>query len=395
MNRRTFESNVECGLFLFNIFFYFLTHILIRGEEMWNKKCRPLTIAILLLVCIGILMVGSSSRIWAEAKFQDAMYFAKRQSLFAGVGFFVMLAASKVSLLKLRKYNKLLFLVCLTALILVLFLGVERNGSRSWFGVGSLLVQPSEFFKIAVILYISEYLSKRYRIKSFRKDLLVPMLAVGVGFGLILLQPDFGSGIVMVCSIVVIVLAADSPLTYFVRVGMLGIAGMVGLILSAPYRLARITSFLNPWEDPLGAGFQMIQSLFALSPGGILGVGFDQSMQKHFYLPEPQTDFIFAVFAEEFGFLGCLFLIALFLFVIYEGVTIAKSCIDPYLCYTAIGLTSLFAIQVMINLGVVVGLFPVTGITLPFISYGGSSLIVMMGSMGLLMSIAKESHRSL
>ena len=171
---------------------------------------------------------------------------------------------------------------------------------------------------------------------------------------------------------------------------MLGVAGLGGLILSAPYRLARITSFLDPWKDPLGAGFQIIQSLFAISPGGILGVGFDNSMQKHFYLPEPQTDFIFAIFAEEFGFIGCVFLILLFLLVIYEGVKIAKNCVDPYLCYVAIGLISLFAIQVMINLGVVVGLFPVTGITLPFISYGGSSLVVMMGSMGLLASIANE-----
>ena len=212
-----------------------------------------------------------------------------------------------------------------------------------------------------------------------------------LGFGLILLQPDFGSGMVMVCSIVVMVLAADSPLSYFVRVGMLGAAGLGGLIISAPYRLARITSFIDPWKDPLGAGFQIIHSLFAISPGGILGVGFDNSMQKHFYLPEPQTDFIFAIFAEEFGFIGCCLLITLFLMVIYQGVKIAKGCADPYLCYIAIGLISLFAIQVMINLGVVVGLFPVTGITLPFISYGGSSLIVMMGSMGLLMSIANES----
>ena len=156
--------------------------------------------------------------------------------------------------------------------------------------------------------------------------------------------------------------------------------------------LARITSFIDPWSDPLGSGFQIIQSLFAIAPGGILGVGFDQSMQKHFYLPEPQTDFIFAIFAEEFGFIGCILLIALFLLVIYEGVKIALSCRDSFLCYTAIGLISLFAIQVMINLGVVVGLFPVTGITLPFISYGGSSLLVMMGSMGLLMSIANSGE---
>ncbi|MGX8850713.1 putative lipid II flippase FtsW [Amedibacillus sp. YH-ame10] len=360
---------------------------------MFTKKCRMLSILICLLVILGIIMVGSSSRVWAAAKFDDSRYFMSRQAIFALIGLFVMFVASKVSLLKIRKHCKLIFILCVVALILVLIpgLGVARNGSRSWFGFGSFLVQPSEFFKIAIIMYVSDYLAKRYRVKSFRKDLLFPAFLVMIGFGLILLQPDFGSGLVMVCSIVVIVLAADSPISYFVRVGMLGLAGLGGLIISAPYRLARITSFINPWEDPLGSGFQIIQSLFAISPGGILGVGFDQSMQKHFYLPEPQTDFIFAIFAEEFGFIGCVVLIALFLMVIYQGVKIAKRCVDPYLCYIAIGLTSLFAIQVMINLGVVVGLFPVTGITLPFISYGGSSLIVMMGSMGLLMSIANES----
>ena len=357
---------------------------------MFSSKCRLLTCEVLALVFVGIIMVGSSSRVWAEAKFGDNMYFMSRQAVFAIIGCFVMWLASKVNLKNIRPYAKRIFIFCVIALILVLIpgLGVARNGSRSWFGIGSFLVQPSEFFKIAIIIYIADYLAKRYRVKSFKRDLLFPGFLTMLGFGLILLQPDFGSGIVMVCSIVVMVLAADSPINYFVRVGILGAAGLGGLILSAPYRLARITSFINPWEDPLGAGFQIIQSLFAIAPGGILGVGFDQSMQKHFYLPEPQTDFIFAIYAEEFGFLGCILLIGVFLMVIYEGVKIAIHANDPYLCYIAVGLTSLFAIQVMINLGVVVGLFPVTGITLPFISYGGSSLLVMMGSMGLLMSIA-------
>lgn len=375
---------------------FFLLHSIHFDEvviTMFTKKCRRLTFEILLLVGVGILMVGSSSRVWAQAKFDDPSYFMSRQAIFAAIGFVAMMITSRISLQKLRAHTKVLFLLCTIALILVLIpgLGVARNGSRSWFGIGSFLIQPSEFFKIAIILYVGDHLAKRYRIKTFRKDLLFPFFLVGLGFGLILLQPDFGSGIVMVCSVVVMILAADSPLSYFIRVGMLGVAGLIGLIISAPYRLARITSFLDPWKDPLGAGFQIIQSLFAISPGGILGVGFDNSMQKHFYLPEPQTDFIFAIFAEEFGFIGCVCLIALFLLVIYEGVTIAKHCLDPFLCYVAVGLISLFAIQVMINLGVVVGLFPVTGITLPFISYGGSSLVVMMGSMGLLISIANES----
>lgn len=359
---------------------------------MFSRKCRLLTCAVLTLVFTGVIMVGSSSRVWAQAKFNDPMYFMSRQAVFAIIGIFVMFFASKIDLRKIRVHAKGFFWCSVIALVLVLVpgLGVARNGSRSWFGIGTFLIQPSEFFKIAIIIYVADYLAKRYRVKTFKKDLLFPGFLTALGFGLILLQPDFGSGIVMVCSIVVMVLVADSPLNYFVRVGMLGAAGLGGLIISAPYRLARITSFINPWEDPLGSGFQIIQSLFAISPGGILGVGFDNSMQKHFYLPEPQTDFIFSIFAEEFGFLGCILLIGVFILVIYEGSKIAREAREPYLCYVAIGLISLFAIQVLINLGVVVGLFPVTGITLPFISYGGSSMLVMMGSMGLLMSIAKS-----
>ncbi len=373
-----------------------MIHIVKLGDVMWTRRCRWLTLGVFVLIGIGILMVASSSRVWAAYKFDDPFYYAWRQGFFALLGFFAMLICSHISIPFLRRYVKVIFWLSVVTLVLVLIpgIGVMRNGSRSWFGIGSFLIQPSEFFKIAIILYVSDFLSNRYRIKSFVRDLFIPFLLLGLGFGLILLQPDFGSGMVMACSVVVILLAADAPLNYFFRLGAAAFAGLVALIVSAPYRMARIVSFLDPWQDPLGSGFQIIQSLFAIAPGGVLGVGFDHSMQKHFYLPEPQTDFIFAIFAEEFGFIGCLCLIALYAAVIYQGVKIAISQNDAFLCYTAIGLTALFAIQVMINLGVVVGLLPVTGITLPFISYGGSSLIVMMSSMGLLISIANSKDNT-
>ncbi len=359
---------------------------------MFSRKCRVLTLEILLLVMIGIIMVASSSRVWAEYKFDDPFYYAWRQAIFALLGFGCMWICAHLPICLLRKHARLLFWLSTLTLLLVLIpgLGVMRNGSRSWFGIGSFLIQPSEFFKIATILYVSDHLARRQRVKSFRRDLLVPFALIALGFGLILMQPDFGSGIVMACAVVVIILAADAPISYFVRLAFAALSALGALIISAPYRMARITSFLDPWQDPLGSGFQIIQSLFAIAPGGILGSGFDRSMQKHFYLPEPQTDFIFAVFAEEFGFIGCVLLIGLFLSVIHQGVRIARAQKDPFLSYMAVGLTALFAIQVMINLGVVVGLFPVTGITLPFISYGGSSLVVMMSAMGLLIAVANQ-----
>ncbi len=353
------------------------------------KRNKKMVFYILLVTALGLVSVYSASRVWAEYRFDDAYYFVKRQLLFAILGIVVMVSASKLSLLKWRYMINIFYWGCILSLVLVLIFGVSRNGSKSWFGFGSLLVQPSEFFKIAMILKASDMLAKQTKIKKL-KDLIPLMFYTLLGFGLIMLQPDFGSGMVMLCSVVVIVLAADGPFCYFVRLGILGLLGLGALILSAPYRLARITAFIDPWQDPLGSGFQMIQSLFAIAPGGLLGKGFDMSIQKHFYLPEPQTDFIFAIFAEEWGFIGGLFLIALYVMIVYEGVGIAKRCDDAFLAYAAMGFISLFAIQVLINLGVVVGLFPVTGITLPLFSYGGSSLVVILGALGLLIGISNE-----
>ena len=359
---------------------------------MFHRKNRLLLLEILVLVAVGLVMIASSSVYWAELKYNNPWHFVQRQALFAILGLIAMNLTSHLDLNRLRAYNKPILALCFIALVLVLVpgLGVQRNGSRSWFGVGSFLVQPSEFFKLALIVTVSDHLAGRERVKSLRKDLWVPLVLTGAGFALILLQPDFGSGLVMVCSIVVIVLASGAPMRYFVRLALLGGVGLSGLILAAPYRLARITSFLDPWQDPLGSGFQIIQSLFAIAPGGLLGAGLTRSMQKHFYLPEPQTDFIFAITAEELGWIGGMLVILVYLLIIGEGVRIAKQARDPFLCYVAVGIISLFAIQVMINLGVVVGLFPVTGITLPLMSYGGSSLVMIMASLGILMSIAKS-----
>ncbi len=346
---------------------------------------------VLLILCIGILMVYSSSYVWALYKFEDAFFYVKRQAIFAVLGFVLMLVFSKIDLYKIKKYNRILLIVSFLSLLLVLVpgIGVERNGSRSWFSLFSFLIQPSEFFKIAVILNVSEYLSKRKKIVKL-KQFLIPILWTVLGFGLIMLQPDFGSGVVMLSSVVVILFCAKIPLKYFLYLALIAIVGLGGLVLSAPYRLTRILSFLDPFSDPLGSGFQIIQSLYALGPAGLFGNSYLESIQKNFYLPEPQTDFIFAIFGEEFGYFGSVLLVLLFLLLIYEGVKIAMHQDDYYKSYVCIGVISLFAIQVMINLGVVTGLLPVTGITLPLISYGGSSLLVVLTSFGLLLSNADK-----
>ena len=205
-----------------------------------------------------------------------------------------------------------------------------------------------------------------------------------------MLQPDFGTGTILVMAIVGLLFVGGVSIKFFLRVGMVGLLGVVGLIIAAPYRLARILSFVDPWKDPLGSGFQIIQSLYAIGPGGLFGLGFGNSIQKHFYLPEPQTDFIFSIISEEFGFLGVIIVATLFLLIIISCFKIILNTNNLFAKYLAFGITFQFSFQALLNLMVVVGLIPVTGVTLPFLSYGGSSLLISMSSMGILLNISRK-----
>ena len=206
-----------------------------------------------------------------------------------------------------------------------------------------------------------------------------------------MLEPDFGTVVVIVMTIIVLLFISGVKINFFIKIGILGLLGVIILILIAPYRLERIISFINPWTDPLGSGFQIIQSLYAIGPGGLLGLGFGNSIQKHFYLPEPQTDFIFAIISEEFGFLGVLIISTLFITIIYSGLKISMRCQDNFGKFLAFGITFGLAFQTILNLMVVVGLLPVTGVTLPFLSYGGSSLLISLINIGILLNIDKNS----
>ncbi|MBP3398781.1 MAG: putative lipid II flippase FtsW [Erysipelotrichaceae bacterium] len=358
---------------------------------MFSRKSFWLTIKIYALILTGVVLIATSSNIWAQFKYDDAAYFVKRQLLFALLGTIVMKWTSSISIQTIKKNHRMLLICCFIALLLVLVpgIGVTRNGSRSWFGVGSFLIQPSEFFKLSCIFTTAFLIEKKTSVKRL-SDVIGLLVVPALGFLLILLQPDFGSGLVMVCSIVVMILAAGAPMKYFMACGCLGVLGIVFLIAAAPYRMQRILSFLDPWSDPLGSGFQIIQSYYAIAPGGLLGAGLNRSMQKHFYLPEPQTDFIFAIACEELGWIGALCILILFILILSDCVTIALRCKDTFSSFVVVGITALFMIQVLINLGVVVGLFPVTGITLPFLSYGGSSLVMLMGSFGLIIGINQQ-----
>ncbi|MBU9712422.1 stage V sporulation protein E [Evansella tamaricis] len=349
--------------------------------------------ATLSLLVIGLIMVYSASTVWAQYNFGDSFFFLKRQLFFAILGIIAMLFMMNIDYWTWRRFTKFLILTCFALLIIVLIpgVGLVRGGAQSWLGVGAFSIQPSEFMKMAMIFFLAKYLSENQKYITTVKYGLFPTLGlVMLAFGLIMLQPDLGTGAVMVLTSVVMIFIAGARIKHFVILGVVGLVGFVGLILSAPYRLQRIVSFLDPWQDPLGAGFQIIQSLYAIGPGGFLGLGLGASRQKYFYLPEPQTDFIFAILSEELGFIGGAFVLSCFAVLLWRGLRIALYAPDLYGSLMATGIIGMIAIQVMINIGVVIGLMPVTGITLPLLSYGGSSLTLMLTSIGVLLNISRH-----
>ena len=355
-------------------------------------KSKRVVILVMTIVFIGLMMVYSASNIWAGYKFNDSLYYIKRQALFAVIGIIAMFIFSKIDYHIYQKNANKILIFCFILMILVLIpgLGSVRGGSRSWFNLGLFALQPSEIYKIALIIYVSDYISHHYHQMKKLRYCLKPLIVMGIGFFLIMLQPDFGIGFVMCCSILLMIIITPFPFRYIVFLGLSGILMIILMIISAPYRMKRIFAFLDPFQDPLGSGFQMIQSLYAIGPGGILVSGFDQSIQKHFYLPEPQTDFIFAIYLEEFGFIGGILLILLYAYLFITCFNYAKKVDDLFGSFFMIGMTSMIGIQTIINLGVVVGLFPVTGVTLPLMSYGGTSLLVTLIEIGIMYNIIKS-----
>ncbi|MGD8190026.1 stage V sporulation protein E [Brevibacillus ginsengisoli] len=349
--------------------------------------------ATLFLLGVGIVMVYSASAVFAFNKFGDMYYFTKRQFIFAILGLASMYVMMNIDYWVWKKWAKTGFFISLGLLVLVLFIGKEVNGAKSWLGFGSFGIQPGEFAKFGVAAFLAMWLSDNQKeIVFFRQGLLPALMVPGACFGLIMLQPDLGTGTVLMGMALLMIFAAGARNSHFVGLGMLGLAGFAGLVISAPYRMDRITAFLDPWSDPRDTGYQIIQSLFAIGPGGLLGLGLGQSRQKFSYLPEPYNDFIFSIVAEELGFIGASLVLLLFLLLLWRGMRVAITAPDLFGSLLALGIIGMIAIQVLINVGVVTGMFPVTGITLPFLSYGGSSLTLMLTGVGILLNISRFSR---
>jgi cell division protein FtsW len=340
------------------------------------------------LVAFGLVMVYSATSASAALANGDPAYYLKRQAVYACLGLVLMVALSRVDYRALRALAPALMVTSLVLLLAVLVLGRSANGARRWISFGPAAFQPSELAKVALAVWAAAYLARRRPPRTL-SELWRPMGLLTVVFcGLILVEPDLGTAIGIVVMLAAMLLVAGTP-TRTLGAG-LGIAGALGLLAVwlEPYRRARLFSFLNPWQDAQGAGFQTVQAMIGLGSGGIFGVGLGQSVQKTNYLPEAHTDMIFAIIGEELGLVGATAVIAAYCAFAYAGLKIALDCRDPFGKRLATGLTALVCGQAAINLAAVMGLGPLTGIPLPFVSYGGSSLVVALACVGILLNIA-------
>ncbi|NIK75744.1 cell division protein FtsW [Paenibacillus castaneae] len=373
-----------------------------------GSRGRPdflLLILTLLLVGFGLVMVFSASSgiaVVSKDYHEDALYFTKRQLIWAGLGVIVMLFMMNLRYLVFKRLFMLFFVPVVIMLLLVPFVGKNIHGAHSWFGIGSLGIQPTEPAKLAIILYLGALISKKgENFRSFKKGLLPVMIIVGFVCGLIMLQPDLGSCLILGSCATIMILAGGANLKQVFAAGsivaiFLTVAFSISMALSPKswkYRLDRFTAFRDPLADAQDSGWHLVSSLQALGHGGLTGAGFGESIQKLHYLQYPYNDFIFAIIAEEFGFIGSTIFLLFYLFFLWRGLIVALRCPDQYGTVVGVGIVGLIAIQAFINIGGVTATIPLTGVTLPFISYGGSSLLFCLMSMGVLLSISREANR--
>ena len=340
------------------------------------------------LTAFGLVMVYSATSAPAALGGGDPVFYLKRESIYAAIGVVLLMVGSRIDYRTLRYFAPVLMLTSLALCAAVLVVGQEVNGARRWLGVGSLSFQPSELAKLSLAIWAAAYLARRPAPKTLG-ELWRPIgITTGLFAGLILLEPDLGTVISIGIVLGAILVVSGVPLRVLAGGGAIAVALGMAAIWFEPYRRARFFSFLDPGHDPQGAGYQTLQGIMGIGSGGILGTGIGQGVLKNNYLPEAHTDMIFATIGEELGLLGATIIIAAYVAFAYAGLRVALRCRDPFGKRLAAGLTTLVVGQAMINLAAVLGLAPLTGITLPFVSYGGSSLVVSLASVGVLLNIA-------
>ncbi|OJF16821.1 MAG: cell division protein FtsW, partial [Bacillaceae bacterium G1] len=349
-----------------------------------------------MLVGFGLVMVLSASSIMALQDYGDMWYFTRRQAVWIALGLFVMGVLMNIPYVKFQKWFLLLTGISFLLLVLVLIppIGIKVSGARSWLGIGGFRLQPAEFAKLALILYLATLISKKgEQFRDFKRGLAPAITVTGIFAAVIAAQPDFGTAAILtgIALCVIICGGANLKHLFFLSVPLLG--GMAVYALTHSHVMQRLTSFLNPWADPYGAGFHLIQSYYAFGHGGVTGVGFGRSFQKYEYLPHPHNDFIFAIIAEELGFVGVCFVFFLYILLIWRIIVVCQRMREPFCTLFGIGVASLIGIQAFINIGGACGLIPISGVPLPLISYGGSSMLATLMGIGIVLSISREANR--
>jgi cell division protein FtsW len=352
-----------------------------------------IVLMVVALTCFGVVMVYSASSIMATKKFHDGFYFLKRQGIYAILGFAAMAFAMRIDYNFWRKAAVPILLGCLVLLLAVLIPGIggSAGGSSRWIRLPGFSFQPSEFAKIAFIMYMAYSLDKKQdKVRFFSSGFLPYMVVLAVMLLLLLKQPDLGSSLTLGAVAMVMLFAAGTRLSYIFSMILLALPFLYYAVMHVDYRRRRIMAFLNPWEDPTNTGFQIIQSWIAVGTGGIFGQGLGEGKQKLFYLPEAHTDFIFSVVGEELGFIGVMVIASMFFLLVHRGIRVALYAEDNFGRSLAFGISTLIGLEAFVNIAVVTGIFPTKGLALPFISYGGSSLIITLFAVGILLNISSR-----
>ena len=375
-------------------------------KDTKNNLDFGMLITIIILLCAGIVMVASASSYYALSNYNNSNYFLVRQLFFGIIGFIFMIIISNIDYKRYKKWGYLFYIICLVLLVLVLTpLGQTRNGAKRWLGFGALVFQPSEIMKIGLVIGMSTYLSLNYKKLNSFKGYIIPILMLLLVVIVMFMQKHLSGTIVMfvaACSIIFV--SGIKVKARYIIAGIIAAAAMLAVFIFMPsgdstesggsFRLDRIVSFLNPEEDIKGGNWQAAQSLYAIGSGGIFGRGLGQSRQKYLWLPEAQNDFIFSVLGEELGLVGTVTVLALFSFFIYRGYRIAITARDMYGSLLATGITSAFALQILVNIAVVTCTVPVTGMSLPFFSSGGTALFINLCAMGILLNISRTCRKN-
>jgi len=352
--------------------------------------------AVMTLMAIGITMVFSASMVRSIKFYGHPYYYLITQLVWAGLGMSAMLFLMHYDVWRYRRWIPLITGIGLVLLVIVLIPGIGqvRNDARRWLGFGQLVFQPAEVAKVTTLLFLADSMARRRdKLGDLIKGLGPYLVFLGLTCGLVLMEPDLGTAVAIAGGAAVVIFVAGVKWYHILLVGAASVPALVWAIFSEEYRRKRFLAFLDPWADPDGAGWQIIQALYALGTGGPFGTGIGDARQKWFYLPEPDTDFIFAVLGEEMGFFGTSLVLALFMVVAWRGFRTAMAAPDRFSCYLAAGLTSLIVLQAIINIGVVTGSLPITGIPLPFISRGGSALVINFIAVGIILNISRYANR--